>query len=115
MTTYTRTDLVNRTYQYSALVGAEETPSSADFELASNTLADLIDTLNAKDIRIKNGSIESVPGEYMVPLANYGALYLRMAFGGGAPTKPEIDGAELVLRELGAQEPTGTTLKAEYF
>lgn len=115
MTTYSRADLVNRTYQYAALVGTNETPSAEDFALASNTLSDLFDTLATRGILVWNGSVDSVPSDYMAPIANYGALYLRMAFGGGAPTADEIRNAETVLRQLSAKEPTGATAQAEYF
>lgn len=115
MTDYTRSELVTRTYQYAALVGAEETISAADYDLADVTITDMFDLLAARNINVWNGSDDSIPSAYMLPLATYAAMWLKHAFGGPFPTNDEIVGNERVLRQLSAKPATGAVATAEYF
>ena len=114
---YTLNELGTRALRDLGLLGAEETPTSADLSFATETASSVIDTLAAKGIGIWNGAETSVPNEYLSVLSARIGLDLGPAFGVGdivsaAAAKP---GLEMDLRVISAKPQTGEVAEADYF
>lgn len=112
---YSTTEFIAHAFHKTGLLGAEETLSSADYELGLKILRSRLDFLQSVGINFWNGSFDSIPEEYLDVLATYMMPHLVAAFGG-----PVVDGAteELLqrpLRKLGAKPATGSVMAVEYF
>jgi hypothetical protein len=81
MTTYTENQFATRLLKDLGLIGAEETPSSADLEWAKETAASEISLLAATGIPLWNGSELSIPQEYLTTLSRRVGLALSPSFG----------------------------------
>lgn len=117
MTTYSRNDLATRILKDLSLIGAEETASAVDIEWAEETIASVTAALATKGIMIWNGSDQSLPLEYLVPLSKRIALDLAPSFGlmtteAAEIAKPIMD---MELRKMNAKQPTGLVVEAEHF
>lgn len=115
MTTYTSTDWVTHILRKSAILGEDESPTAAQLSEGLQIVSSRIAYLEAINVPIWNGSLDSVPEAWFDPGADYMALYVRQGFGGPAPTEPEIIAAMKPLRQLSARPATGTVAKVEYF
>lgn len=81
MTTYTETEFATRVLKDLGIIGAEETPSSADLEWAKETAASEISLLAATGIPIWNGSGVAIPQEYLSTLSRRVALAVAPSYG----------------------------------
>jgi hypothetical protein len=117
MTTYTGTQLATRVLKDLGLVGAEETPSSADQSWAEETCDAEIGLLAAKGIPIWNGGDDDIPHEYLTTLSRRIGLALAPSFGltDVATATLAMRAAEDDLRILGTVPSTGKTLEVEHF
>jgi len=117
MTTYTKAELATRMLKDLGLVGAEETPSSADQEWAEETVDAETAVLSAKGINIWNGSQYSVPSEYLTTLSRRIGLAVAPSFGLSdiATATVAMRQAEDDLRIIGMTGPTGEVMQADYF
>jgi hypothetical protein len=117
MTSYTTTELATRVLKDLGLVGAEETPSSADLNFAIETSQSEVLMLNAKGIPIWNGSEIEVPQEYLTALSRRIGLAIGPSFGlmSLADAEQAMPLAEANLRVLGMTPGTGATMEIEYF
>lgn len=115
MTTYSKSDLASKALRLPNLYGPDESISGADQEDAEAMAEALVETLNEMNIFIPNGSVNSVPASWYIPLANYIGLYLLPSFGGSAPTREQIDGALAPLRRMSAKPATGSVAQAQYY
>lgn len=117
MTVYSKNDLAVRVLRDLGLVGAEETPSSADIQWAEETISSEVASMAVRGIRIWNGNDTSVPIEYLTPLSRRIGLALSPSFGltdlGTAALA--IKAVEGELRQMSAKKPTGAPSKTEYF
>jgi hypothetical protein len=117
MTTYSQSDLATRILKDLGLVAAEETPSASDLEWAQETVSSVTAQLAAEGIEIWNGSDQSLPLEYLVPLSKRIGLDIAVSFGLATPDgvealKPTLNST---IRRLNAKQPTGAVSRAEYF
>lgn len=94
MTTYSQSDLATRVLKDLGLVGASETPSSADLAWSIETNASEIAMLSRIGIPIWNGSDMAVPGEYLTILSRRCGLAIAPSFG-----LTDIATAQLAMRE----------------
>lgn len=94
MTTYTDDEFATRVLKDLGMVGAEETPSSADLEWAKETAASEILMLNAIGLPIWNGSEVTVPQEYLTILSRRVGLALAASYG-----MIDIAAAQMAMRE----------------
>lgn len=115
MTTYTDDEFATRVLKDLGLVGAEETPSSADLEWAKETAATEITMLSAMGINVWNGSEVSIPQEYLGILSRRVGLAVAPSFG-----LTDIASAQAAMREaernlliLTAPRTIPLTLKTE--
>lgn len=117
MTTYTKAEQATRVLKDLGLVGANETPTAEDLEWAKETLSSVVALLAAKQINIWNGSDESVPLEYLIPLSYRVGLQVAPSFGlmSQAEAMVAIDKADKDLRILAMKQVSGEPTKAEYF
>jgi len=81
MTTYTETEFATRVLKDLGIIGAEETPSSADLEWAKETAASEISLLAATGIPIWNGSEVAIPQEYLSTLSRRVCLAVAPSYG----------------------------------
>ena len=81
MTTYTETEFATRVLKDLGIIGAEETPTSADLEWAKETAASEISLLAATGIPIWNGSGVAIPQEYLSTLSRRVALAVAPSYG----------------------------------
>jgi hypothetical protein len=117
MTTYTSAEFATRVLRDLGLVGAEETPSAADLDFATETAASEVQMLAAKGIQVWNGSETSVPVEYLTLLSRRVGLALASAFGLTDPASATqaMELTERDLRILDTKPATGEVAEAEYF
>jgi hypothetical protein len=117
MTTYTRSQLATRVLKHLGLVGAEETPSSADLSWAEEICEAEIGLLAAKGVPIWNGGDDDIPHEYLTTLARRIGLAVAPSFGLSdiATATVAMRAAEDDLRILGSVPATGKTLEVEHF
>lgn len=103
MATYVLRDL--------GLVGADETPSSADLEWAKDKVQSVVLLLAAKGIGVWNGSEDSIPEEYAAALSARVGLSVAPSFGLSniAEATAAMPVVEKDLRELSWQQGTSTT------
>lgn len=117
MTTYSRSDLATRVLKDLGLVYAEEAPSASDLAWAEETVASVAAQLASEGVFIWNGSDESLPLEYLVPLSKRIGLDVGPSFGlfsiAEAETAKPI--ANATLRRMNAKQPTGAVLDSEFF
>jgi hypothetical protein len=81
MTTYTETQFATRILKDLGIIGAEETPTSADLEWAKETAASEISLLAATGIPIWNGSEVTIPQEYLSTLSRRVCLAVAPSYG----------------------------------
>lgn len=81
MTTYSESDLATETLRTPGLLGAEETPSAADFVDTEQSNRSVIATMASLGLPIWNGSAIAVPEEYFVELAVRCSLPIQMKNG----------------------------------
>ena len=81
MTTYTEDQFATRVLKDLGIIGAEETPSSADLEWAKETAASEISLLAATGIPIWNGSEVAIPQEYLSTLSRRVCLAVAPSYG----------------------------------
>lgn len=117
MTTFTLSQLATRVLKDLGLVGAEETPSSADLAWSEQTCSSEIELLEAKGIGIWNGSVEEIPNEYLTTISRRICLAVAPSFGLSdvATATSGIIALEKDLRVLAAKPATGSTTMTEYF
>ena len=117
MTTYTTAELATRVLKDLGLIGAEETPSAADLAWATETVGSEVGLLAVKGIAIWNGSVQSVPEEYLTALSRRLGLALAPSFGlvDLASAQMAMPAAERDLRILAAKPATGARQTADYF
>lgn len=94
MTTYTQEELATRVLRDLGLYGAEETPTAADLDWTSETVASEAQMLAAIGIPIWNGSEISVPSEYLTILSRRIGLAVAPSFG-----LVDLAQAQLAMRE----------------
>lgn len=94
MTTYTEDEFATRVLKDLGVIGAEETPTSADLEWAKETALSEIMALAAIGLPIWNGSEVSVPQEYLTILSRRVGLALAPSYGQTDPAT-----AQLAMRE----------------
>jgi len=110
-------ELAARVLKDLGLLGAEETPSSADLAWAMETCSSEIDLLAAKRINIWNGSEDSIPNEYLTTLSRRIGLAVAPSFGQTdiASANAQIVALEKDLRKLSAKPGSGDVVKAVFF
>jgi hypothetical protein len=81
MTTYTEDEFGTRVLRDLGMIGAEETPSSADLEWAKETAASEIQMMGSLNLPIWNGSELSIPSEYLTTLSRRVCLAVAPSFG----------------------------------
>jgi hypothetical protein len=114
---YTLNQFGTRVLRDLGLLGAEETPSSADLNWATSKIENIIQTLSAKRISIWDGSSVSIPNEVAEPLSARVALSVAPSFGQTdiVTATAAIDSVEKELRVLSARPATGAVVDADYF
>lgn len=114
---FTLAQLATRVLKDLGLVGAGETPSSADLEWAEETCSSEIDLMSAKGINIWNGSEDSIPNEYMTTLSRRVGLTLAPSYGltDVATANAQIVALEKEIRRISAKPSTGSVVETEYF
>ena len=117
MTTYTKSDMAIRILRDAGLIGAEETPSAADFLFASETLSSEFDLMAAKGLAIWDGSEDAIPNSYYTTLSRRVALVLAPSFGLGTlvDSSNAIPLVERDIRIISSIPNTGTDAQGEYF
>jgi hypothetical protein len=115
MTVYSKSDLASKALREAALYAPDEDIDPNDQTDAEVKAAALVLTLESESIFIPNGSVNAVPEDWYIPLAQYVAMYLLPSYGGPFPTSDQITGAQRVLRRMAAKHPTGSVAEAEYF
>jgi hypothetical protein len=114
---FTLAQLAARVLHDLGMVGADETPSSADLEWAKETCSSEIDLMAAKSIVIWNGDEESIPNEYLTTLSRRICLAVAPSFGLSdvATSSQMIVALEKEIRAISAKPATGVVAKNEYF
>ena len=117
MTTYSRTDLATRALRKANLIGAEETPSAADLDFASEGIASDTAALAIEGISIVNGDDQAVPLEHLEPRARYHAISLKEDYGllSSVEAAQSRELEKRLLRRLCAKPATGSVAGTEYF
>jgi hypothetical protein len=115
MTTYSRSDLASKALREPGLYGPDEAITGEDQEDAEEKASALVLTLASKGISIPNGSVDAVPEDWYIPLAQYIGMYLLPSFGGDFPTADQIRGAEMVMRQISARPATGSVAEVQFF
>jgi hypothetical protein len=117
MTTYTEDEFATRVLKDLGLVGAEETPSSADLEWAKETASSEITSLAALGLPIWNGSELSIPQEYLTLLSRRVGLAVAPSFGmmSSAEAQVSMREAERALTMLAAPRVRPLGLRTEHF
>lgn len=117
MTTFTQAELATRLLKDLGLVGAEETPTAADMEWATETVQAEILMMAAKGIPVWNGSETSIPNEYLTVLSRRIGLAVAPSFGlvDVASATAAMPLVEADLRRLGATPATGAVAESDYF
>jgi hypothetical protein len=115
MTTYTANEFGTRVLKDLGLVGAEETPSSADLEWAKETAAAEISMLAALNLPIWNGSEVAIPQEYLTMLSRRVGLAVAPSFGmmDAASAMSAMREAERYLTELASPRPVPLKMKTD--
>lgn len=115
MTTYSETDFATRVLRDLGLVGADETPSSADLEWAKETAASEIAMLSAINLPIWNGSELAVPQEYLTMLSRRVGLAVAPSFGltDIATAQKQMRDAEHTLTLMAAPRTRAIPLSAD--
>lgn len=117
MTTYSRSDLATRVLKDLGLVGADETPTSADLDWAEETIASETAMLAAKGIPVANGNDQALPLEYLTLLSRRIGLAIAPSFGLADMANAQLAMAaiEKDLRILCAKPATGEVMSVDYF
>jgi hypothetical protein len=117
MTTFTKAELAERLLKDLGLLGAEESPMSADLTWAEETVSSEIDLLAAKGIPVWNGSEDSIPNEYLTALSRRIGIAIAPSYGLTDPATAQMAmaAAEKALVELAAKPATGSVAEADYF
>jgi hypothetical protein len=115
MTAYTENQFATRVLKDLGLIGAEETPSSADLEWAKDTAASEIAMLAATGIPIWEGSNISIPEEYVTTLSRRVGLALAPSFGQTdiASAQNAMKAAERSLTVMAAPKSRPSALRVE--
>ncbi len=94
MTTYTINEFATHVLKELGVIGAEETPTSADLEWTKEKAQSEIMFLNGIGIPVWNGSEISIPQEYLSALSRRVALAVGPSYGlGDGPS------AQMAMRE----------------
>lgn len=114
---YSLSELATRALRDAGLIGAEETPSAPDLAWAQETAIESVATMAAEGIRIWDGSEQSVPSGYLLPLSARIGVDMFTSFGLMTPAEAEAARVPLErrLRRISATPSTGEPQKAEYF
>lgn len=114
---FTLAELATRVLKDVGLLGAEETPSSADMSWAQETCSAEIDLMATKGINIWNGSEDSIPNEYLTTLSRRIGLTIAPSFGlvDLATANAQIINLEKDLRRISAKPATYSTVQVDYF
>jgi hypothetical protein len=113
--TYTENQFATRVLKDLGLIGAEETPSSADLAWAKETASSEIALLSATGIPIWDGSNIAIPLEYLSTLSRRVGLALTPSFGQTdmATAQNAMREAERPLAVMAAPQATPSPLKTE--
>lgn len=114
---YTKAEQATRILKDLGIVGETETPTAEALAWAEETLTGVVALLAAKGITIWNGSDESVPIEYLIPLSFRVGLQVGPSFGlmSQADAILAIREADKDLRILSQKPNSGAPTRAEYF
>lgn len=114
---FTLAQLATRVLKDVGMLGAEETPSSADMAWAQETCSSEIDLMAAKGINIWNGSENEIPNEYLTTLSRRIGLTIAPSYGAGdmASVNAQIVALEKDLRRISAKPSSGAVVETEYF
>lgn len=115
MTTYTETQTITHAFRKSGLLGVDETLTAEDLELGQRITRSRVGALQARGVSLWNYSREAVPEELLDPLSDYFAMFMLASAGGPRPSDVDVLTGELILRQIGEQEPTDTVQQADYF
>lgn len=115
MTTYSKADLASKALREAALYAPDEDIEANDQTDAEEKAEALVSTLASKGIAITNGSVNAVPDDWYIPLAQYVGMFLLSSYGGPFPTDDQIRGAERTMRQLCARPATGSVAEVSYF
>lgn len=115
MTVYSKSDLAAKALREAALYAPDEDIEADDQTDAEEKAEALVSTLSTKGISITNGSVNAVPDDWYIPLAQYIGMYLLSSYGGPFPTDDQIKGAERTMRQLCARPATGSVAETDYF
>ena len=115
MTTYTEDELGTRILRDLGLIGAEETPTSADLEWAKETAASEISILSAMGVPLWNGNELSIPQEYLTTISRRVGLAVAPSFGLTDPATAQnaMREAERYLTILAAPRARPALLRTE--
>jgi hypothetical protein len=102
MTMYSASEVVTHAYWKSGLIGDEEALTGSALSKGLLVYRSRISGLAARGISINNGSTESMPEEWLDPVADYIGMFLLSANGGAFPSRAQLDAAETVLLGLAA-------------
>lgn len=94
MTTYSQSDFATRVLRDLGLVGADETPSSAELSWATETTGSEVAMLASLGLPIWNGSDLAVPLEYLTILSRRVGLAIAPSFG-----LVDMAAAQMAMRE----------------
>lgn len=115
MTVFSRADLATKALREVGLYAPDEAIEGQDQEDAEEKASALVETLRSRGMAIPNGSVNAVPEDWYIPLAQYIGMWLLASYGGSAPTKAQLDASEAIFREMGARPETGSILETEYY
>lgn len=115
MTTYSKADLATKALREVGLYAPDEAIEGQDQEDAEEKASALVETLRTRGMAIPNGSVNAVPEDWYIPLAQYVGMWLMPSYGGQAPTRQQLDASEAIFREMVAKPETGSIAGAEYF
>lgn len=116
----TTASLVERALQIVDVVGAGQTASAEDTELAVNALSALIAELSAREIVYvafdpDDLTLEDIPDELFNPLADVLAADLQTTFAGGRVAEAEREGMINRIRRVASIGPSYEVMQAQYF
>lgn len=94
MTTYSQNQLATRMLKDIGLLGADETPSAEDLDWAAETVASEVLMLGHIGLPIWNGSVMTIPQEYLTILSRRIGLAVAPSFG-----LTDVASAQAAMRE----------------
>ena len=115
MTVYTKSQLAAKALREAGIYAPDEALDPNDQDDAEVRAESIVSTLASEGISIVNGSVEEVPDDWYIPLAQYIGMYLLPSYGGPFPTKDQIEGAQRVMRRMTSKPATGSVAEASYY